>query len=265
MKATYQMIGPEGRQLWTKIFELAGPSRGIVILGNGSGEVRSVDDDGIEDICAWLGDLGWNSVVYDKFGCGESEGDWKHVTFDDLSEDLRILSDHFKQKNFGKVVLLGQSESSILAAEAATKSKSIDALILRVASHQDISERIKMQLGIEKWTKWLTEIERSKESGRMFVASHPVSYWRSRMNRPLTGDVISRLSIPIIAINGAEDKFTPPSAFEKIHAALLSKKSSLQKAVVIPGAGHGLLLPTEKWASSQVAREIGSFLALISE
>ncbi|WP_413580864.1 alpha/beta hydrolase [Bdellovibrio sp. HCB288] len=265
MKTTYQMIGPRERQLWTKNFESGNQCHGVVILGTGSGEIRSVDDDSIEDICVWLGDLGWSSVVYDKYGCGESEGDWKSVTFDDLRDDLVILADHFKQQNFGKIVVLGQSESSILAAEAATRTSNIDALVLRVASHQDISERIKMQLGIEKWTKWLADLENSKVNGKMFVASHPVSYWLSRMNRILTGDVVAGLNIPIIALNGAEDHFTPPTAFSKIHEAILQQKNTLNKAIVIPGVGHGLMLQSEKWNSSVVAKEIQLFLTAVAE
>ncbi|WP_413584491.1 alpha/beta fold hydrolase [Bdellovibrio sp. HCB274] len=120
-----------------------------------------------------------------------------------------------------------------------------------------------MQLGFEKWTKWLADIESSKSSGKMFVASHPVSYWLSRMNRLLTGDVVSQLNIPVIAINGAEDNFTPPSAFSKIHEVLLQRTNSLSKAIVIPGVGHGLMMPSEKWNSSTVAKEIHGFLDLV--
>jgi alpha-beta hydrolase superfamily lysophospholipase len=264
MKTSYQMVGPQGRQLWTKTFSTQEPFHGFVILGTGSGEIRSVDDESTEEICTWLCDLGWSSVVYDKYGRGESDGDWKNVTFDDLRDDLTILSEHFKSQTLGKLIILGQSESSILAAEAATKTKGIDALILRVASHQDISDRIQMQLGHEKWNKWLSDLENAKESGKMFVASHPVSYWRSRMNRALTGDIIPQLSIPILALNGADDKFTPPPAFEKIHTALLQNRNAFHKAVVIPGVGHGLMLPTEKWSSSAVSKEIHNFLTMVS-
>jgi alpha-beta hydrolase superfamily lysophospholipase len=265
MKTTYQMIGCPGRQLWTKIFRSPEPSHGIVILGTGSGEIRSVDDESIEEVCIWLGDLGWSSAVYDKYGCGESDGDWKNVTFDDLRDDLVILSDYFKLQTKGKVVVLGQSESSILAAEAAVKTKSIEGLVLRVASHQDISNRIKMQLGDKKWSKWLSDIENSEKSGKKFVASHPVSYWKSRMNRVLTADLIPELNLPILALNGAEDKFTPPAAFEKIHTALLKRNNDSQKAVIIPGVGHGLTLPTEQWSDSTVSKEIHGFLTMISE
>ncbi|MBO9668810.1 MAG: hypothetical protein J7501_18575, partial [Bdellovibrio sp.] len=105
MKTTYQMIGPKGRQLWTKLFESRNKSHGVVILGTGSGEVRSVDEESIEDICVWLGDLGWSSVVYDKYGCGESDGDWKRVSFDDLRDDLVILADHFNEQSVGKIIV----------------------------------------------------------------------------------------------------------------------------------------------------------------
>ncbi len=265
MKTSYQFVGSQGRRLWTKSFSSQESSRGVVILGTGSGEIRSVDDEGTEEICTWLSELGWRSVVYDKYGCGESDGDWKNVTFDDLRDDLVILSDHFKSRTIGQLIILGQSESSILAVEAAAKTKSIDALVLRVASHQDISDRIKMQLGHDKWAKWLADIENAKESGKKFVASHPVSYWQSRMNRTLTGDIILQLNIPILALNGSEDHFTPASAFEKIHSALHQRDNALHKGIVIPGVGHGLMLPSEKWSSSVVSKEIRSFLTMVSE
>jgi len=260
LSMNYQMIGPQGRQIWTKLFHTPLPKNGLVIVGTGSGEVRSVDDDNHEEICGWLNSLGWDAVVYDKYGCGESDGDWKNVTFDLLRDDLVILAEFFKAKVSKKLVILGQCESSILAAEAAEKCTDIDALVLKVASHQDISDRIKMQLGIEKWTQWLKEMELADQTGRKFAASHPVTYFKSRMGRVLTGDVIRMLKIPILALNGSSDTFTPQQAFQSIHDSLKEAGNSHSRAVIIENAGHSLMLASETWSCSIAANEIKDFL-----
>lgn len=256
----YLKVGVTNREVWVKFFKTLAPCKGLVIVGTGSGEVRSVDDDSHEEICAWLMAIGWDCIVYDKYGCGESDGDWKSVTFNDLRDDLIILADFFRPQVSGLLVILGHSESSILAVEAAEKSSSIDALVLRVASHQNISDRIKMQLGYEKWARWISDLSKAADEGRYFVASHPVSYWKSRMDRTLTGDLVLNLQIPVLALNGSQDTFTPERAFNSLHEAVRLKTDGLSRAVQIPEVGHSLRAAHESFESSQAAMEISQFL-----
>lgn len=258
MKPIYQKVGPEKRQIWTKLYPIE-DSKSVVIIPSGSGEYRSVDMDFTQELAIWLNKQNYHCLAFDKFGCGESDGQWKNVTINDLVEDLIILSDFVKNNLNKKVIIFGHSEGSILAAEAAARSHNIDAIILRVASHQSLSERIKMQTGEKDWNEWLFELKNPAD-GQFFSKSHPISYWKSRLECELTGDILEKINIPTLAINGEKDTFTPPFAYQRIHDVLISKKNSKFKAVAIPEVGHSLTRSDEKWENSQAAIEVTQFL-----
>lgn len=246
-------------------------ARGLIVLPNGSGEYRSVfQGDDYDEQTAWLNRNGYNVVKYDKYGCGESSGNFASVTMNKLVNQLVELSSTLKLEYDLPLIIMGHSEGSIIAAEAAALSRDIQAVILRVASHQDILERIKFQLNnsdktgksYEHWLSGIDEIKQTLKDGKEvsgFLSSHPRTYWASRLNRKLTGDVIKDINIPVFALNGGKDYYTPEHCFLRIHE-VLKKHHQLSQAKVYEGVGHSLRENGENYGEAKADLDIIDWL-----
>lgn len=263
---SYNYIPTSTGKTWS-CFYAADHAKAIVILPNGSGEFRSVFyGDTCDEQVDWLKNNNLSVLKYDKYGCGESEGDWKQVTMDILVNQLRDISMYVKSTYSLPVVFMGHSEGSIISAEAAKDNSAVDLLVLRVASHQDIKSRLKFQLNksdpsgvsYQKWINGIHKIENLLEKDKKvegFLSGHPCTYWASRLGRNLTGDVLKSVTVPTFALNGADDFFTPHSSFEMIHRALDSHvENSLSKEY--EGVGHSLRKQRASYADSEAHQDI---------
>ena len=225
-------------------------------------------------IAKWLTSHNFNFIAYDKFGCGESSGDWKQVSLDTLRDDLAAISDFIYTQLKAPVIIMGQSEGSIIAPEAANLTNSIKALVLRVASNQNIRERMKYQYekleweedAWKAWNSGIQKIETSHEQRKPitgFLMNYPNTYWLSRLNRKLTAAHIQELNIPIFALNGEKDIYTPKDAFEEIHKTLNSHISQKSKAKIYNDVGHSLSKTNEHWGESEADKDIIDWLNLL--
>lgn len=262
----YKFLELKSVKTWCLIANINNP-KGVIILPNGSGEYRSVfQGDDNDPQLEWLNSMGYSAVKYDKYGCGESEGDYKFLTMDILVNQLSELSSEIKKITRLPTVVMGHSEGSIIAAEAAAKSNDICALILRVASHQKIKERLEFQLNSadksgKSYNNWITgikEIENNLKSNISFsgfLSSHPKTYWASRLNRPLTGDVIKDINIPVFALNGDSDYYTPSNCFFEIHR-IIKDHHKLSKAKIYSGVGHSLRHQGQSYGEAEADKDI---------
>jgi len=67
----------------------------------GNGEALKMADE--------LGRLGYNTLLFDFAGCGESEGMWEDITLSSHMEDLGSIVDWCEKQGFSKFILTGRS------------------------------------------------------------------------------------------------------------------------------------------------------------
>jgi len=216
----------------------------------------------------WWTSNGFAYRVFDKYGCGESEGKWRHVTMDLLADQIvALVEDSAKESNL-KIILVGHSEGSKLGFEVAARVE-VAALVARVPSHQEIRDRMKYQLldmsknvGLwEKWSRGITMAMASKEKPDGFLADYPLSYWVSCLGRTQPGDLVRKIKAPIFVLNGGADPFTPELAYKPLHHAIAQRKiHGRSQAKVYAEVGHSLLKPGCSWKESEPAADILAWL-----
>jgi alpha-beta hydrolase superfamily lysophospholipase len=259
---------------WGHIYE-SPRKRGLVISADGSGEFRSVGMWKSEKLARWWNEHGYSLYVFDKYGCGESEGDWSKVTLNILSEQLEDLCSALKAQT-PKLIYFGQSEGSKLGFDVGARSNSVDAFILRVPSHQPIYERLRYQLlergadpaGWETWEQGLHEIQQDLAAKRPitgFLYDFPRTYWASSLERPQPGDIMTRIKAPLLVLNGGADQMTPLRAFKTIHEKIKECPHPLSRARIYPLVGHSLTKPNQEWADSEAAAESLLWLSEVFE
>lgn len=94
----------------------------------------------------WMTSLGYAALVYDKRGTGESDGnekDWSYFSFDDLAGDvvaaIQLLERH-ENIDPNKIGLHASSQGGWVAALAASKTESINFMIIKSPSVSTVSE-----------------------------------------------------------------------------------------------------------------------------
>ncbi len=99
-------------------------------------------------LAAALAEAGYAAFRYDKRGCGASTGDYLTHGFGDLIGDaVAVVAGLRAMPGFGPVYLLGHSEGTILAPQAAAKSGGIAGLILICPYIQDGRAMLMAQAG----------------------------------------------------------------------------------------------------------------------
>ena len=267
-----EFIPTRHEELWAEIAEVP-QAKATIVFVDGSGEYRTVSMRKTALIRQWFNSEGFSFLTYDKYGCGESGGKWAQVTLDILVDCLIDVCKFAKSRFLKPLAVVGQSEGAMIGAEAASKSKEIDALVLMCCSSQEIAERMHYQLisegtpnsysAWEEWQHGIEEIKRTVEAGNTitgFLLDHPKTYWASRIGRRLPADLIGNLEIPIFALNGERDEPTPPKAYLEIHKVMENARNRYSKAKAYPDVGHSLRKHGETWGSSEADRDIIKWL-----
>jgi pimeloyl-ACP methyl ester carboxylesterase len=99
------------------------------VFTHGSGDAGR-DNGRYQEEAEYFAEEGIASLVFDKRGYGDSEGDWRTASFEDLALDAIAAVDH------SRIGLRGASQSGWVLPVAASKSESIRYLIL--ISHRGI-------------------------------------------------------------------------------------------------------------------------------
>ncbi len=264
------LIPTRNGQTWCQTFLPEHSPKALVVHADGSGEYRTVQTERVLELADWWNSQGYAYRVFDKYGCGESDGFWSKVTMDLLADQICDLITESRKYFSLPVVLSGQSEGSKLGFEVAARVK-VEAFVARVPSHQKIEDRMKYQFvemnkKPELWSKWEMGIEAAKKTGQAygFLCDHAVSYWISCLDRLQPGDLIPKIKAPIFVLNGGADPFTPDFAYRPIHEAIEQKKvNERSQAKVYAGVGHSLLKPGCAWKDSEVAADMLGWLNTI--
>ncbi len=94
----------------------------------------------------WMTSIGYAALVYDKRGTGKSDGDendWSYFSFEDLANDavsaVKLLEQN-EHIDSDKIGLHASSQGGWVAALAASKTESINFMIIKSASVSTVSE-----------------------------------------------------------------------------------------------------------------------------
>ncbi|MBN3036864.1 MAG: alpha/beta hydrolase [Candidatus Diapherotrites archaeon] len=152
---------------------------------------------------------GFNALVYDYFGRGESVGDWQRATLSRDVEDLSVAIDFVDTL----VGVFGSSYGADVALLAATKDKRIRALALRSPAADT-----------ERW-----QGEWSSSSGLS-----PSESFQKDAPKHNCFSAIKRVRVPILIIHGDADTTVRPAVSQKLYESARDPK----RLVLIKGAGH---------------------------
>jgi len=254
-----------------------GPHPALVLI-HGTGRT---DRDNVLPITHFLVTHGVALLGYDKRGVGESSGDWRSASLEDLAGDaaaaVRYLASR-KDIDRNKIGVFGASQGGWLVPLAAAESKDVAFAItvsgpamspaeLEVArlaqdlrargfSADDVSDALELlklgndvARGKEKWESYQPALERSRNAQWFRYVSVPLtpdswlwSHWRSLPLDFNPAPAIAKMRIPVLALFGSLDKTVLPSENVRAWKAAWSAGRSTNFTIrILPGANHMLL------------------------
>jgi pimeloyl-ACP methyl ester carboxylesterase len=241
------------------------------------------------------------ALIYDKRGTGQSSGDWKRASFEDLSSDVEAAVKFLKSQpgiDGHRIGLMGSSQGGWIAPMAALHIPDLAFVIIKSAAavtpEQQELARVEIQMqeagdspaeiaeaqrlyknAIEYarsglgWESLRAEIERdANKRWSLFAASIPKDYWFFEQIRlffdhnPVA--VLERLSTPLLVVFGGRDDDGPPvnSQVGPLLAAMQAN-GKISQLAVFPNAGHGLRVEPTRGQPLDFARFAPGYLQLL--
>lgn len=268
MRSTDIVIVNGAVTLSGSLTEPAAPPATVVVCLHGSGPVDRDENmpgqrlDVFNTLATALSEVQVATLRYDKRGCGRSTGDYHRAGQEELIADARAVIAEARRRGFTRVVLLGHSEGTIIAARLASAADGLVLLTPFVTPMREIllrqaDEMQKMVDAGAGWSGWLTRRivgllggarhAQARLITRIETTTAPVIRHLGRKveaknlreHLALDYDAIYRaVRVPVLAIAGAKDVQCPPEDAARI-ARLVGP---LAEAHVIPNLTHLLRL-----------------------
>lgn len=186
---------------------------------------------------------------YDKRGIGKSIAEAmkeERVRFDEMVDDCKAVLQHFKQDNrFGSITLAGHSEGSLVGMLSVDETCRFVSIAGVADNAGDvIKTQLKGQFSQEKETQCYTMLDSLKQ-GHTVPCSDPqlMMLFRASVQPYLISwfkytpsQIIAKLKIPVLIINGSNDIQVGVDQAEKLHKANINSK-----LVVVPDMNHVLI------------------------
>ena len=218
------------------------------------------------------------SLVYDKRGSGDSTGDWKTATYDDIANDalagIRLLQKRADIRA-GQIGAFGHSEGGAIVAMMAAQSKDVAFIISADGTtgpsyKQDLfrvhnileskgftaAEVTKAMAFYEEWLqvarngRGREQLESDirqvqKENWFDLVAPPPPDHWAwTEYRKRADFDSLpywARVTVPVLLVYGELDENVPASkSLAEIDAALRGDSNPDYTEILVPGALHNL-------------------------
>jgi pimeloyl-ACP methyl ester carboxylesterase len=216
--------------------------------------------------------------VYDKRGSGESTGDWKTATYDDIANDA-LAGIHLLQQRAeirtGQIGAYGHSEGGAIVAMMAAQSKDVAFVISADGtagpSYQQDLFRVRKIVESNGFTPddvtkamafynlWLQVARSGQGRERLaseilkvqneqwfdLVAPPPPDHWAwTEYRKRADFDSLpywAKVTVPVLLVYGALDENVPASeSLERINDALHAGSNPDYTEILIPGAQHNL-------------------------
>jgi pimeloyl-ACP methyl ester carboxylesterase len=217
------------------LFRGAGPRKGLIVYLHGIGDNRR----GGGPLAERFVPQGWDVLAYDGRAHGESGGEYCTYGFFEKRDLVAALG----TLEHRRVVLFGSSLGAAVALQAAPLEPRVCGVIAEApfASLESI---------VRDRAPWFATKSEVGEALRLAGERG-----RFRVDEVSPEAAARGIRVPVLLIQGADDRETGPEHSRRIEAALAGPKQLL----LVPGAGHGgALAGPEAW------RVIESWLAALS-
>ncbi|MBI3412720.1 MAG: alpha/beta fold hydrolase [Candidatus Aenigmarchaeota archaeon] len=177
----------------------------------------------IKELSKYLDKKEIASMRFDFMGAGDSEGDVKDSTIEQMVGDLNAAVKYAKEKGYKKIAVTGHSLGGMVAIIAATLNKDVHALML-MAPAIDIRHAIKKRMDTYKHTKdGMAEVAKTKVK-KSFLKNISRHVYNEARN----------LKIPVLIIHGDSDKSTDIENARKF----FKKLQTVKRLVTVKNANH---------------------------
>ena len=177
----------------------------------------------IKELSKYLDKKKIASMRFDFMGVGESDGDVKHSSTEQMVDDLNAAVQYVKERGYKKITVVGHSLGGMIAVMAAAANKDIHALML-MAPAVDLRHAIKKRMDTHKRTKdGMAEAVKTK-FGEEFLKN---------ISRHVYGEA-KKIKIPVLIVHGDADRSTEIKNAKRFFSILKTKK----KFVIVKNANH---------------------------
>jgi dipeptidyl aminopeptidase/acylaminoacyl peptidase len=197
----------------------------VIIMVHGNESNRDDQSVGMLDIASELVSHGYNVLMFDLRGCGESEGDMVSAGLYE-KRDLRGAVGYIKERGFEDIGVLGFSLGAVTSLLTMEEEKDIDAVVadssfadLTDIMGPEFSKRTKAPELMLKPILFMIRIM----YGVDFAAIRPIE------------SVAATPSLPVFFIHGTEDDTIPVEHASRLREASQHPESRLW---IASGAGH---------------------------
>jgi pimeloyl-ACP methyl ester carboxylesterase len=192
----------------------------------------------------WLRDLGYNVLLYDARGCGES--DPAELSFGchetrDLLGSLRWL----QARGITKVACIGCSQGAATVLLASGELPGSVRAVVAEASYATLRDTVDDHF----------RVHTGLPGGYFGALAVPMAEWKLGLNMDDVSPLreISKLKVPVYLIGGTSDDLAPPAGTHQLYDAATCEK----KLWMVPWAGHADFF---SYAEAEYQQRIGDFL-----
>jgi len=194
---------------------------------------------------------GFAVLLFDKPGVNKSTGDWKRQSFLDRSDDVLAAITFLRSRpdtNGGTIGVVGHSQGGWIAQLAAARAKDMVSFLITLAGP---SVTVKQQMMDDARGEWickgaskgtislrsafrriaLTVLGLIARIWKLLHLAHIISYDPR--------DALSRISQPMLAMFGENDRLVPPENNIRRLKAHFGSASRNDRLVTVLGANHG--------------------------
>jgi len=196
-----------------------------LIIANGGAQNRVDSETGTLEISRDLVEKGYNLLLFDFRGRGESEGEGYHLIHSE--KDLGGAVDYLRQRfPSGNIGLMGFSTGAVAAITLASREKV--AAVVSDTCFASVSESLAKKLFIESD---VPRIATRAFAPVLFLTARILYGYRKvdPVNR------VAAISCPILFIQGDDDDLVPVSDAYRLYRA---SGNVLDELWIVPGAGH---------------------------
>lgn len=204
------------------------PSTPTIVFAHG---FTSSKDGSAKDISVLLNRLGINSLRFDFYGHGESEGEFENITISEGTDDILQAIEVLRSRGFKKIGLFGTSFGGACSIMAASKSRDVSLLALR-SPVSDYYIRELLRKSKQELSEWKDNGYRMYKRGDGKELRLNYSFFEDmRFNRGL--EAATNINVPTMIVQGDLDVSVPLILNE-----MLVKVIPDSKLKVIKGADH---------------------------
>lgn len=244
-----------------------GPFPAVVVIHGSGSSTR--DNPWYLSLVTYLQDHGVAVLLPDKRGSGDSGGDWRNASFEDLAGDALAAVEYLQsqdQVRVSQVGLVGMSQGGQIAPLAASQSDQVGFVVNVVGSAVPMHEAL-----LYEETNNLREF--GILPGLAGVIARGSSYVIRELRQPEFWDAVGNydslpywreLKVPALVLYGGEDPNTPSQASKE---RLESLGVENLQVVVYPGSGHALQDPPgqgDRVFREQALMDIQEFIDMIA-